>query len=276
LAYVVTPKFFATLGIPVLSGRSLSEQDSESAPLALVVSRKFADTYFPGENPLERTIRLQAPGSGLWKIVGVVGDLRAAGADPAPRPMMFMPHAQRPLAIMTFVIRTSSDPMNLAAATERAIWSLGRTMNVYQVRPIQQLITESYWQTRFTTVLLAGFASLALLLAAAGVYGVVSYSVAQRTREIGIRMTLGATRATVLKMVVQQGLTLTAAGVALGAVGSLALNRLLAGLLYGVTPGDPATIAGVGLGLAIVSAGACAVPAWRAAAVDPSQALHHQ
>ncbi len=275
ILYIAMPNYLEVMRIPLQAGRFFTEHDKEDSTPVAVVSRKLAALYFPGEDPLDKTIEFRAPASGRWKIVGVVGDQRFAGIDPEPRPVFFVPFAQRTPPIMNYVIRTSGDPMSIAAAAQKEIWSLGKLMNVYGVATMEQRLAESYWQSRFSSVLLAAFAGLALALTAAGLYGVISYTVSQRSHEIGIRMALGARPGEVLAMVVQQGMGLTLAGVVLGLLGSLVLNRLLAGLLYGVQATDPWTMAAVALTLATVAAVACINPARRASGIEPIRILRH-
>ncbi len=275
VALPVLPRYFEVMRIPLIAGRYLSERDHEDSAQVVVVSRKFAELYFPGESPIDRAIGFRPPIPGLWKIVGVVGDQRSGGIDPEPRPVVFLPHAQIPAPIMAFVIRTSGNPMNIAGAAQKEIWSLGKMMNVYVVNSLERQMSESDWQARFSSLLLAGFAGLALVLTAAGMYGVISYSVSQRIQEIGIRMALGAVPRDILRMVLRQGVALTVAGVVAGVLGSLALNRLLAGLLYGVQPTDPWTLVVVGAILIAVSVAACVNPARRAAGAEPVRVLRH-
>jgi len=206
----------------------------------------------------------------------VVGDLRFSGSQPESRPVIFMPQAQQPFNIMSFMIRTSVDPMSLSGAVQKELWTLGRLMNVYQVETLAQRLPESYWEMRFTMMILGLFASVALILGAAGVYGVISSVVSQRTREIGVRMALGADRGKILGLVLRQGLGLAGLGVAIGAVGSLAVNRLLGSMLFGVEPNDPLTLAAVATILLAVAGSACAIPAWRAARTQPVAALRYE
>ena len=271
----VLPRYFEVMRISLRAGRVLSEHDTEDTTMVAVVSHKFVEQYFPNEDPLDKVIEFRPPVGGRWKIVGVVADQRFAGLDPEPRPVVFVPHAQQPVHVMSFMIRTSHDPMSIAAVAQKELWSLGKLMNVYFVLSMEQRVADSYWQARFSSVLLAVFAGLALLLTAAGMYGVISYAVSQRSHEIGIRIALGARPGEVLRMVVVQGMSLALAGVGLGLLGSWGLNRLLANLLYGVRPSDPWTMGGVAVTLAGVAAVACLNPARRASGIEPIRILRH-
>jgi putative ABC transport system permease protein len=176
---------------------------------------------------------------------------------------------------MTFLIRTHTAPMAIANTAERTLWSLGKLMNVYYVMPLEELVSDSYWQSRFTMTLLAIFAGLALLLATAGVYGVMSYLASQRTQEIGIRIAIGASSSQVVWLVTNQGLRAAATGLAVGIAGYLAVSRLLTGQLFGVSATDPLTLLATAIGLMLVCVAASAVPAFRAARIDPLRALRH-
>jgi len=176
---------------------------------------------------------------------------------------------------MSFVIRTSTAPMAIANTAEQSLWSLGKLMNVYQIEPLEVHLSDSYWQSRFTMALLTIFAGLALLLAAAGVYGVMSYLAAQRTQEIGIRIAIGASPSRVVWLVTNQGLRAAVAGLAVGIAGYLAMSRLLAGQLFGVSATDPLTLLAAALGLLLICGAATAVPALRAVRIDPLRALRH-
>ena len=273
---VVTPGFFETLRIPLLQGRTFTESDGSDAPMAAVVTESFVRAYFDGQDPLGRSFDFVDRFSGRWQIIGVVGDLRFSGAQPETRPVVFMPHTQQPFQIMSFMVRTSVDPISLSVAIQKEIWSLGRLMNVYQAEPLAQRLPESYWEMRFTMMILGLFAAIALVLGAAGLYGVISSVVSQRTREIGVRMALGADRGKILTLVLRQGLGLAGLGVLLGAAGSLALNRLLSSMLFGVEPNDPLTLIAVAAILLTVAGSACAVPALRAARTQPVTALRYE
>lgn len=274
LTLAVLPRFFETMRIPIIAGRGIGEEDTADSAHTAVISRGLAQRYFGDGEPVGRAIRIPGRGDGYWRIVGVAGDVRNAGlADEAP-PTIYLPHAQWPAPVMSFVIRSRGDAGALAPAAESAIWSLGRLMNVYNSATMEQRIAESNWQSRFTMILLSIFAGLALALAAAGMYAVISYLAAQRTREIGIRMALGAAPGDVLRIVVAEGVGAAAAGVALGGLATLAFGQALAAHLYGVAPADLVTFAAVAAVLLSVAAAASILPARRAARVDPLRALH--
>ena len=272
----VLPDYFETMRSPILSGRGITEVDSPDTSRVVVVSRTLAQRYFPDANPIGHSIRILGRPGGTWRIVGVAGDVRSAGLAPDPQPLIYFPFAQEPVPVMTFVMRTRVDPASLGGLAESTLWSTGRTMNVYAVLPLEKNIAESYWQSRFTMILLSLFAALALVLATAGIYAVISYLTTQRTREIGIRMALGARPADVLRMVTAEGIKLAIIGVLFGVIASLGLGRLIASRLYGVTATDPLILASAATLMLLVTAAACAVPALRAARIDPVRALRSE
>lgn len=272
---VVLPGYFETMRIPIVSGRSISEVDSaESAP-AVVISQSVVKRYFPAGDPVGQSLRLNGSDRRDWRIVGIAQDVRAHGLNAQAPDVLYFPHSQMPESTMTFVIRTVTAPMAIANTVERSLWSLGRLMNVYHVMPLEENLSDSYWQSRFTMVLLAVFAGLALLLATAGVYGVMSYLAAQRTQEIGIRIAIGASPSQVVWLVTNQGLRAAAAGLAVGIAGYLAMSHFLAGQLFGVSATDPFTLLAAAVGLMLVCLAASAVPTFRAVRIDPLRALRH-
>jgi putative ABC transport system permease protein len=271
---VVLPGYFETLRTPIVSGRSISDADTaDSAPVA-VISQSVVKRYFPKRDPVGQSFRLNNDRRD-WRIVGVVQDVRARGLDTQAPDVLYFPHSQMTAPTMSFVIRTSTAPMAIANTAERCLWSLGKLMNVYQIEPLEVHLSDSYWQSRFTMALLTIFAGLALLLAAAGVYGVMSYLAAQRTQEIGIRIAIGASPSRVVWLVTNQGLRAAVAGLAVGIAGYLAMSRLLAGQLFGVSATDPLTLLAAALGLLLICGAATAVPALRAVRIDPLRALRH-
>jgi putative ABC transport system permease protein len=271
----VMPGYFETLRAPIVSGRAIAEEDTaDSAPVAMV-SQSVVKRYFPKGDPLGQSFRLNGGDGRFWRIVGVAQDVRAQGLTTQAPDVLYFPYSQMTTSTMSFVIRTRTAPMTVANTAERALWSLGRLMNVYYVGPLEERLSDSYWQSRFTMVLLAIFAGLALLLATAGVYGVMSYLATQRTREIGIRIAIGASPSRVIWLVTNQGLRAAVIGLATGMAGFLVVSRLLSGQLFGISATDPLTLVAVAAGLMIVCTAASAVPAFRASRTDPLRALRH-
>jgi putative ABC transport system permease protein len=270
----VLPDYFETMGIPVRQGRGITADDKAGGRRVAVISDSMARRYFAGLDPLGRTFALHGPTPQPMEIVGVVGDVITSGTDPAPIPHFYVPYAQQALPVMSVVMRVpQGDPMALARAAERVAWSLTPHSNVYAIETLQARIRDLNWRTRFATLLLAGFAALALALGAAGIYAVVSYTVLQRRTEIGLRMALGARASDVAALVLRDGLRPAVMGVVAGGVASALLTRVLSGALYGVTPGDPVTLGAVAAVLLATATAACLAPAWRGARVDPQSAL---
>jgi predicted permease len=271
----VLPGYFETLRIPIVSGRSISDADTADSLPVVVVSQSVVTRYFPQGDPVGQSFRLSGADRRDWRIVGVAKDTRAQGLNAEAPDVLYFPHSQMPASTMSFVIRTRTAPMAIANTAQRSLWSLGRLMNVYGVAPLEERLSDSYWQSRFTMALLAIFAGLALLLAVAGVYGVMSYLAAQRTQEIGIRIAIGASPSQVIWLVANQGLRAAAAGLAAGTAGYLLISRLLAGQLFGVSATDPLTLLGTAMGPMMVCLAASVIPALRAVRIDPLRALRH-
>jgi putative ABC transport system permease protein len=281
---VVTPGYFRALGMQMIRGRGINATDDERAPGAVVINEAMARLYWPGENPLGQRFKLGGgAGPGWVTVVGVVRDVRHGDLEARPQPQMYLPHAQfrmwdtgAAIAGMTIVMRTRGEPAQLASAVRRSVSTLDPNLPVSDVRTMEQVVSASIARPRFMTLLLSLFASVALTLAAVGLYAVMAYSVSRRTHEIGIRMALGARGSAVARMVIGQGLALTLAGIAIGLVGGLALHRLLKNLLFGVSATDPLTLAGVSGLLALVGFLASYLPARRATRVDPVIALRDE
>ncbi len=274
---VADEHYFRTMNIPVVSGRTFTEQEAVENRKVAVVNEAMVRKYFPGEDPLGKRILVNMGGAPApTEIVGVVGDARYDKLDGELRPMVYWTPPQLTYASMWLVVRTEGDPASLGPAAVREIQAVDREQPVSDVRTMEGWLAESTARTRFGTLLLGAFACAALVLAAVGIYGVLSYSVAQRRNEIGVRMALGAQARDVLRLVVGQGMRLVLVGVALGLAGALALTRLMSGLLYGVEATDPATFAANALLLAAVSLAACYIPARRATRVDPATALRRE
>jgi predicted permease len=271
----VTPDYFRAMGIPLLRGRFFDRLDIQGVPAVAIVSESLAHHLSPNMNPVGKRIEVQGLKSPA-EIVGVVRDLHQLGITSGNTSEVYLPFSQVPAPIICFAIRTASDPLSLAKAAERAIWVADKDQSIGYVMPMSELASESLAPERVGTLLLVAFAGLALLLAAIGIYGVIAYSAAQRTHEIGIRMALGAQKHDVLTLVVGQGMRVALTGVAIGMVGALGLTRFLSSLLYAVKPTDPLTFIAVPLILTGVALLASYVPARRATKVDPMVALRHE
>jgi putative ABC transport system permease protein len=273
---VVTPGYFETMDIALTRGRLLEPTDHAHAPV-VVVSETLARKYFPDEDPLGKPIRMGAPDNWLFEsgtIVGVVADTRDAGLGSDPVPTVYIPLAVMPTwRSMTYVVRTAGEPTSVAAAARAIIRDMDASLAVRNVRPMQDVLATAVAPARWSSTLLSTFAGIAFLIAILGVAGVLSFVVSQRTRELGIRIALGATPGRVRWFVVARGLALAVLGLALGALGALWLTRFMGSLLFGVTPIDPPTWAAVAGLLLTASALACYLPARRATRVQPIAAL---
>jgi putative ABC transport system permease protein len=269
--------YFKTMGIPLLRGRSFTDaEDAEVRPVILV-SDSFARKHFPGEDPLGKRIKVFMADDPAWtEIIGVVGDVRYDNLTAEAESFVYYPHPGLTYPFMTLVIRTAGDPAEMAPVIRREIAAIDADQPVSDVRTMTQVMADTVSRARFNTLLLGIFAGLATLLAAVGIFGVMNYSVQLRTREIGLRMALGAQPGRMLMLVLRQGLVLTLIGIGVGLAGALALARVMSGLLYGVTASDPATFAVIVVVLAVVSLVACYIPARRATRVDPLIALKYE
>jgi putative ABC transport system permease protein len=275
----VSPEYFRAVGVSVLRGRAPGERDTPASPPVLAVNEALARRDFPGEDPVGKRISfgVRPGGEPYWfQIVGVVTDVRSTEIQTEPAPEIYTSYLQDPFAGMSYVVRSAVEPESLAPAVREAVRSVDRAQPVAEFRTLENLVGEAVAEPRLNSILLGVFAGLALALAAAGIYGVMSYAVSQRTHEIGIRIALGAQDRDVLRFVVGQGMVLAAAGVGVGLFASFAVTRLMSGLLYGVSPSDPATLVFVSLTLLSVALAACLVPARRAMKVDPMVALRHE
>jgi predicted permease len=294
LLYTTGPGYLKAMGIPLLRGRYIEPQDMHRGCHVVVIDEVTARTVFPNEDPLGKSLVVADLSGDLgpeltvpMEIVGIVGHVSHWGLDSDAtarvRSELYLPLSQIPDQFMkgmagssTFVVRTGVDPLGMLPAVRGAVLQAGNDQPVYEVRTMDQIVSASIADRRFSMLLLGIFAGLALLLAAVGIYGVISYTVAQRTREIGIRMVLGAGQADVLKVVVSQAMLPVLAGLAIGLAAAFGLTRLMAGMLYGVNAGDPVTFIGVALVLAAVALVATLVPARRATRVAPVVALRYE
>ena len=279
----VGPDYFVTVGTPVISGRSFTPQDNQDHPGVAIVNETFVRQYFAGENPIGRRMK-PSPPPRIWRnerftsfeIVGVVRDVKSAGLQAAAEPTYYLPATQAPLSDMTVLVRTTSEPTAIVPSLRQAVAAVDPNQPISNISTMEKIVSDSIARPRLNMLLMGLFGALALILAAVGIYGLLSYAVTQRTQEMGIRMALGAQVSDVLKLVLRQGITLALIGEAIGLLGALALTRVIRRLLFGVTPTDASIfIAVIGV-LTTIAFLACYLPARRAAKVDPLIALRYE
>jgi putative ABC transport system permease protein len=276
---MVSPGYFSAVGTPILRGRSFRDSDTATSMPVAVISTALAKKYWPGQDPIGKQIAPRSLAFPLETIVGVATDVKRLSLRESPPPEMYVPYTQKvwpSLETMGVVLRTTQDPAAIPASVREAVHAVDPDLPVADIKTMNDLVSESMAQPRFAVLLLGAFGGLALLLAAVGMYGVISYSVAQRTQEIGIRMALGARRGSILQMVLAQGGRLVCAGVGIGLMVAMAVTRVMKSFLFGVPATDPVTFAAVAVLLVLVALAACCVPARRAMKVDPTVALRHE
>ncbi len=270
---VISPEYFKAMGIPLLRGRVFTRDDRDKSPMVAIVDQAFVDRYFPDQDPIGQGLDIGNGTDGFYKIVGVVGNVRQDSLDSNPSPTMYVPHTQDVFGSMWVVVRAKSEPTQLSAAARQAVRDIDNGLPAFAMTPLGDVVSESVAQRRFSMLLIALFASVALILAAVGLYGVVSYGVSQRTQEIGLRMAIGAQRHDVLRLVVGNGMKFAMIGAGIGVACALALSRVAATMLFELTPFDPVSYSSTAAVLLAVAIVACYVPARRAMQVDPIVAL---
>jgi putative ABC transport system permease protein len=269
--YDMSPGYFQTVGIPLLEGRYLAASDDSAGSPVAIVNRTLAERYLPAGAAVGSRIELE--GRGTVEVVGVVADVRPFRPDAAAEPEIYWPIAQRTRFASYFVLRTGGDATALERTVRSRVGAVAPDISLSRFRTLDDLFREGLVSPRFNVVVLAIFAAVALFLAAIGVYGVIAYNVSRRTHEIGLRKALGADRNRIVGQIVRQGLAPAFAGLVLGLLGALALARLMSGMLYGIQPADPLTLLSVAVLFGLVAAAACWVPARRAAALEPMDAM---
>jgi predicted permease len=274
---VIEPGFFETLKVPLKQGRFfLSTEHEEKGPPVIIVNEAFAQRYFPGEKALGRRMQTDLAGPEMREIVGVVGNVKRTEITEAAKPEYYLPYEQAQIAMPALAIRVTGDPMSYANAVHSAVASLDSAVPIYRMNSYGDDLERTSAQQRFQTTLLTSFAAVALLLAAIGLYGVLSYMVSQRTMELGLRIALGAQRSNVLQLILLRGLGLAMVGLCVGVGTAALLSHFIAGVLYEVKPLDMLTFAGTSFVLLLVSCGASLIPAYRASRLDPNESLRNR
>jgi putative ABC transport system permease protein len=271
--------YFQSMRLPLVAGREFTERDDRRAPHVIIINQTLARKFFPNENALGKHIR---PGMSAGKsdsmceIIGIVGDVKHRNLWQPADPESYVPYDQNPIGGMNVVVRTDADPMTLLPAMRAQVLGLDAELPIFKAQRMQEYVAASVAQRRFTSLLCSIFAGAGLLLAVVGLFGVMSYSVARRTHEIGVRVAVGAQKTDILRLIIREGMSITLAGIGIGLVGSLALSRVLKSQLFGVSATDPLTFLGVVWALSLVALVACYVPARRATRVDPLVALRYE
>jgi putative ABC transport system permease protein len=273
---IVTPGYFQAMGIPLLGGRDFEDRDRLGSPHVAILNQAAARLFYQDEDPLGKSMAVWWNDAGNVRVVGVVADIRHAELSDRPQPCLFMPNAQQPFPFASLVVRTAGDPLSLVPAITEQIRRVDADQGVAEIHTMEDLVANSIARPRVQTMLMGLFGLLALTLASIGIYGVISYSVTQRTREIGIRLAIGALPAAIFSAVFKDGMRLTGFGLGIGLGAALGLTRYMRSLLFEVQPADPLVFAGVTGLLLLVAMAACYIPAARATRVDPAVVLREE
>jgi putative ABC transport system permease protein len=279
---VVMPKYFDSMQLPLLQGRDFTEHDNEQAPPAVIINQTMARHFWRSGDPLGKVITMEGTGGSRVRltIVGVAADAKQDDWTRGSQDEVYLPYLQRPdsmgLKYLTFVARTPGNPDNAIADVQQAIWGVDRNLPVSRIQSMERVISNELWRARIATVLLGSFGAIALVLAALGIYGVISYQMARRTQEIGIRMALGADSFRVLRLAIYEGMQPVVLGAIIGVAGAFVATRSMESLLYDVKPSDPLTLSAVTSALLLVGLLANLVPALRASRLNPVTALRHE
>jgi putative ABC transport system permease protein len=274
---LVSPDFFKVMQIPLIKGRALTAQDTEKAPPVIIINEAMAKSYWPTEDPVGQRMAVTLEGYKIPReIIAIVGDARSASLSEEPRPAMYIPYAQNSYELIFLTARTKTDPLSLSSAIRKEVLAVDKEQPVYDIKSLNQVVRDSAAKQSFSMLLLTIFAVLALCLAMIGVYGVIASSTSQRTREIGIRMALGAQQGDILKLFLKHGILIVLLGIALGLVVAIAMTRIMSSLLYQIKSTDPSTFALAILALIIISILAIYIPARRAAKLEPMVALREE
>jgi putative ABC transport system permease protein len=272
---IISPDYFQVLSVPVLRGRVFTDQDGKDVQSVVVINQSMARSIFGSDDAIGKRLFIGGAKDSS-EIIGIVGDVRHSSLDQEPKPEMYVSYLQTPRPAYTLAVRTNLEPTSMAGAVRNEVWTIDKDQPMTLVKSMDQMRSESLASLRFNTIALSIFAAIGLILAAVGIYGVMAYSVGQRTHEIGIRMALGAQPASVLRMVLGQGMILVLIGVVIGLAASYGLTRIMTSLLFGVTATDPFTFASVAVALVLVALFANYIPARRATKVDPLIALREE
>ncbi|MCI0445919.1 ABC transporter permease [bacterium] len=277
---IITPGYFRTIQIPLMQGRYFTAGDNLDAPGVVIINEAAAKKYWPNENPINQRLRIHISLVDLKSeprlIIGVVGNVRSDALNEDPKPELYIPHAQHPVDAMTFVVSTTTNPNSYISSIRNQVRSMDPELPIWETRSLDEIVGLSVAERRFTMLLISIFAGVALILGAVGIYGVISYTASLRTREIGLRMAIGAEEGDVLRLFLREGMLLAIAGIMVGSVGAIALSRVLTSMLFRISPTDPLTIGLVAFMLSLVALLACYFPAHRASKIDPVRALHYE